>query len=353
MDLLAPSFRSVVDTDNGPGDTKDEQVNKVDAAMDWVRQHVLGRFRKYGFKVWEHRDDPAYETRIDDKLREARQGVGLLRRANEGERKPLLRVLLMAYGRIGRRRYELMLPLMPTAMGRDMKEALSAGNGMVDGGADEELQDETDQKTRAAARRPNAAEVNNGHWTAYVRDFSPQLRALLESQSRLPPPHLTRPPLRKLKPQVEELNSWFRPMPLSRVKNQTKEWYADVLYKAHPPLPLPEWQRLRALAVGTLKEGMRPRRTPIAPARRQSALELVVMYGKPNPRKAFGNKQAHQITPRYMRRLWAQVFAQCPVMEWEAEKARWKVTWGEQALGMAYTLELEEAVAEKAAATSG
>ncbi|KAK0249699.1 hypothetical protein LTR94_010297 [Friedmanniomyces endolithicus] len=301
-------------------------------ARKYLHQHVHTRFAKFGFKVWEHRDDPAYGPRIDDKLREARKAVGLLRRANEGERKALLRVLLLAYGRIGKRRYELMLPLMPAAMGKQMKEALVAGEGEVDGMEDAASRVGASQRVPPTTRKPSAAEVNKGAWTSYVKDFSPQLRALLESQIRMPPPHLTRPTLRKLKPQIEELNAWLRPMPISRVRNKTEEWYADVLYKAHPPLPPPEWQRLRGLAMGTQKELMRPRRTALA-STRESALDMLVMYGRPNPRKAFGNREAHQITPRFMRRLWAQVFAQCPVMDWDAVTSRWKVTWGEQALG--------------------
>ncbi|KAK0355003.1 hypothetical protein LTR02_003926 [Friedmanniomyces endolithicus] len=320
-------------------------------ARDWLHQHVRTRFAKYSFKVWEHRADPAYGPRIDDKLREARKAVGLLRRANEGERKALLRVLLLAYGRIGKRRYELMLPLMPTAMGEDLKEALMAGGGEVDSVEDGEPKVGAHKNT-PTTRRPSAAEVNKGQWTAYVKDFSPQLRALLESQVRMPPPHLTRPTLRKLKPQIEELNAWHRPMPISRVKNKTEEWYADVLYKAHPPLPPPEWQRLRGLAMGTQKELMRPRRTAIA-STRESALDMLVMYGRPNPRKAFGNREAHQITPRFMRRLWTQVFAQCPVMEWDTVTSRWEVTWGEQALGGDGVVQEDEMTERNTAATGG
>jgi len=53
------------------------------------------------------------------------------------------------------------------------------------------------------------------------------------------------------------------------------------------------------------------------------------MFGKPDTRKVFGNREAHQVTPRFMQRLWAQVFAQCPKMEWDPESKGWKVGWGE------------------------
>ena len=98
-------------------------------ARDWTKQYILHRFRKYGFKAWQHRDDSNFDERLQEKLREARAGLGLLRRANEGERKPLLKVLLMAYGRAGKRRHELMMPLMPTKMPKDLTEAVEEADG--------------------------------------------------------------------------------------------------------------------------------------------------------------------------------------------------------------------------------
>ncbi|KAK3627978.1 hypothetical protein LTR56_007928 [Elasticomyces elasticus] len=314
-------------------------------ARTWTHQHILSRFRKYTFKVWEHRDDPAYETHIRERLGDGRHSLGLLRRANEGERKPLLKVLLMAYGRVGKRRWELMVPLMPKAISSDLKTALKAG-----------VEAATDPKTDAALpnthpkppqQKSATPQVNAGQRTAYVPEFTPQLRALLESQIKIPPPHLTRPPLRRLTPKISPQNSWLRPLHPSRVKNQTKNWYADTLSKVHAPLPLHEWQRLRDLASGAQTERMRPRRTAVVEER--SALEMVVMYGKVGERKVFGNREGHAITKRFMRRIWGVVFGQCPVMEWSGDTGRWKVTWGQQALGSDHAL---PTVVDKEAATN-
>ncbi|KAK5729186.1 hypothetical protein LTR15_002328 [Elasticomyces elasticus] len=204
---------------------------------------------------------------------------------------------------------------------------------------------------------PTSPKINAGQRTPYVPPFNPQLRALLESQIKTPPPHLTRPSLRRLTPKIDALNSWLRPLHPSRVKNQTKEWYADTLSKVHAPLPLHEWERLRDLASGARTEGMRPRRTAVVEERRgalemvgegRSALEMVVMYGKVGERKVFGNRDAHAITPRFMRRLWGQVFTQCPLMEWSGDTARWK------ALGVGHGVQQHApAVERKEAATTG
>ncbi|KAK5109628.1 hypothetical protein LTR62_006865 [Meristemomyces frigidus] len=293
----------------------------------YMRKHVIARFESYRFKIWKHRDDANFQERMQAKVHEARSGIGLLRRANEGERKPLLKILLMAYGRIGKRRHELMLPLMPVATAREAETNTQSG---ADSGLQSPLNIDGMSTNVESKPGPSATEVNKGAWKAYAPDFTPQFRALLQSQIQTPPPHLTRPMLRRLSPRLEERNAWHRPMPLVRVKNQTKDWYADVLERAHPPLPKPEWQRLFELATGRRKETFVRRRPPVGLAQ-SSALSTIVQYGKPVERMVFGNRDAHQLTPRYMRRLWSQVFAQCPVMDWDSKKEQWTVKWGQQA----------------------
>ncbi|KAK4544486.1 hypothetical protein LTR36_004057 [Oleoguttula mirabilis] len=291
-----------------------------------MRQYVLQRFRSYSVKTPGQHNDPTFADRLNSKYAEARQAVGLLRRANEGERRPLLRVLFMAYGRTGKRRHELMLPLLSKAGQEELQglvrtERDGTGRGPASGVG---LED-------PPPRNPTAEGVNRGQWAPYAPGLTPQMRALLQSQIRNPPPNLTRPTLRRLQPRIEELNSWRQPMPRSRVKNQTKKWYADLLGKVHPPLPTDEWNRLRGLVTGAVPAGMVHRRKPLAKPG-PNALELLVKFGKPNIGAAPGNRDAHRITPRFMRRMWAQVFSQCPLMEWDAERQEWKVTWGQHAL---------------------
>ncbi|KAK4973064.1 hypothetical protein LTR42_006358 [Elasticomyces elasticus] len=232
----------------------------------------------------------------------------------------------------------------------ELKAALEANvEAVTDPETDETL---LNTQSKPPQQNPTSPKINAGQHTTYVPPFTPQLLTLLNSQLRTPPPHLTRPSLRRLTPKIDALNSWLRPLHLSRVKNQTKEWYADTLSKVHAPLPLHEWERLRDLASGARSESMRPRRMGL---RRMSArglaagsgvgegkgaLEMVVMYGKVGERKVFGNREGHAITKRFMRRLWGQVFTQCPVMEWNGTAGmtgKWKVTWGQQGLGVGHT----------------
>lgn len=308
-------------------------------ARDWTRQHVIQRFRTYGFKAWKHRDDPAFEERLRSKHREARQAVGQLRRANEGDRWALLKVLLMAYGRTGKRRHELMLPLLPVAGREEHQKLVKISEESIDGFDSTRSAQVEDADPPRAVRgsrptMPSAKDVNQGQWAPYAPELTPQLRALLQSQIRYPPlplPGLRRATLRRLHPRIDELNAWLQPMPQSRVKNQVKQWYADLLEKVHSPLPTQEWYRLRDLALGVSSERLIPRRKTRGQSGRD-ALELVVMYGKPNALRAFGNRDAHRITPRFMQRVWAQVFSQCPLMDWDVDKQQWKVVWGEHAL---------------------
>ncbi|KAI6921779.1 hypothetical protein KC355_g17136, partial [Hortaea werneckii] len=295
----------------------------------WVRQYAIGRFREDGFKAWQRREHPTHGGYVQRKLQTIQHGIRLLARANDGERRPLLKVLLMTYGRVGRRRRELLGPLL-SARPHQAVEVESMGETAHD----EERLDDTG-KTAAdtlstSTKPPGAREVNHGSWTYYVPDFTPQLQALLQSQLKHPPPHLTRPLLRRMAPRLEELNSWKRPMPLNRVKNQAKDWYASTLARVHPPLPTQEWYRLRDLASGAQSEPRVSRRKRVG--EKAAAGEETILFRLSEPPPTDSRRDAHAITPRYMKRMWATVFAQCPVMEWEGESEKWKVTWGEHAL---------------------
>ncbi|KAI7356553.1 hypothetical protein KC354_g10401 [Hortaea werneckii] len=289
----------------------------------------MGRFREDSFKIWQRREHPTHGEYVQRKLQTIQHGIRLLARANDGERRPLLKVLLMTYGRVGRKRRELLGPLISARPYQALEEESTSKT------AHDEVTFNDTGKTAADTRStstkpPGAREVNQGSWTYYVPDFTPQLQALLQSQLKHPPPHLTRPLLRRMAPRLEELNSWKRPMPLNRVKNQTKDWYASTLARVHPPLPTQEWYRLRDLASGVQSEPRVSRRKRVG--ENAPAGEETLLFRLSELPSTDRSRDAHAITPRYMRRMWATVFAQCPVMEWEGVSEKWKVTWGEHAL---------------------
>lgn len=264
------------------------------------------------------------------KEREARLAINLLKRANEGEPKPLLKVLNMAYGRVGKRRHELMAPLLI----RPAEEDSSAATGSPD---DRLVYDQFGENTlQHSSEEESGKEKSPSSETKAI--LPPALYQLLESQRLVDPPSKTRPNPRRLRPEIPALNSKMRPMPASRVKNLTKKWYADLLDRVLPPLPADEWYQLRDLAHGhgISKQPQRrkaPQDMKSIALRDDNALDMVIMGGSRRvDKRVFGNHDAHTITRRYMQRMYAIVFRQCPVMEFDTETNKWCVTWGKYAL---------------------
>lgn len=358
-----------------------------DHVRRWVKQHVLSSF----YANTTVKD----EGRLLKKFGDGRQNLSLLRRAAEGDSKALLRVLMMAYGRIGKRRRELLAPLL----GRERAEAEDKGwNGVVMdlvlGRGESRVLEGTglEQAERVstpliASPPPNStmpapkppkptdsaflghdlssamraqqpayptklpfldpgspapkpkisAQEPEAKPTRYKFEPEPlpdKLSALLNSQIQHAPPTLTRINPRRINPVIPEENAWLRPMPINRVKNMHKKHYALLLSRALPPLPSDEWQRLRDLASGVL-------RVEVPRARRKRAgasglwdekgkLETVLRHGKV-PVGVLEKEREVVMTARKTRRLYAQVFSQCPVMHCD-EKKGWKVRWGEEAL---------------------
>lgn len=253
------------------------------AARVYFQSHVTSRFREY----WPQKagDYRQYKTpsvsRQKDLLKQARKGLNLLLRANAGYSSALEKVLAHTYGRAGKRRHELMrfvrAPDIPESHEDVIKMAAASAEG-----------------------------VRQGTF------LTNRMKALVNAQKTQKASVLSRPPVRHLAPKIQPTNSWGRPMPKRRVRNMEKEWFANLLDRVLPPLPLQEWEHLRNLAHGKVA-WTRP------PPRRGNLLPVLPEDGSSHP---------HQITPRYMRRLWAKIFVQCPVMSWDGSKSKWIVNWG-------------------------
>ncbi|KAK4630876.1 hypothetical protein CLAFUW4_02424 [Fulvia fulva] len=335
------------------------------AAKQYLSQHILSVFKRYDRSEWKGRVFPDVQARLQDKAREGRQALNRLRRANDGELKPLLRVLCLTYGRIGKRRHEFLGPMMPrdavAEPAEHESEYMARDNGQDDahaadifadderhladvfqvlktprtGGADIALDAPDTPKALLHDRNGRMPQPTTVAGTqVYLQKLTPALHALAKSQMRISPATMTRPNPRHLKPDIAELNTAMRPMPKSRVKNMTNKWFANTLRRLLPPLPTQEWLRLQELADGKGIEeqlAQRRQRPKSPPADQPSALERVLMRGTfdvPNPT----TRDVHRVTPRYMRRLYAAVFGQCPRMDWDAKNERWDVTWGSQVL---------------------
>ncbi|KAF2722911.1 hypothetical protein K431DRAFT_302169 [Polychaeton citri CBS 116435] len=285
------------------------------------------------------RDPSRGVKRLRDKVREARDGFLHLQQANQGDKDRLLKCLLTAYGRIGKKRRQLMAKLTK-------EEALCESENLTN------LFDDLVEKTmKPQARQQYLAQVES-RIKGLSRDgldkaryeveidlrlklLPARLRALARSQMTVNPPRVKGP--RRLTPLIPEYNSWMKKMPENRIKNQIKKWYAGFLDRIQPPLPDDEWKDLLSKALGNYRD-----RTAIPPRRGQpssnttapTALSMVASHGKV-PMRYFGNANARVINSRFMRRLYTEVLWQCPKIDWDEAENQWRVTWGYMAYNRA------------------
>src|SRR3954447_19308555 len=81
-------------------------------AREYIHRHILRRFRDYYQNpLYEGHVEPPHNKRLKSVRENARRALSLLIRANMGQYESLQRVLFLAYGRIGRRRHELLSEL--------------------------------------------------------------------------------------------------------------------------------------------------------------------------------------------------------------------------------------------------
>lgn len=302
-------------------------------ARQWVKQHTLSSFRAYGPGSSRVQAGRVPEERILKKLRDGRRALSKLQLANGGHIPSLQKILMHAYGRTGKRRMELMRPLLRGSEDGDIEASHGSENTLVERETrnDPRLEDmEGDEEDTALAPDGTSS-------TDYSHDLPQQLLSLLQSQMQHGPPTLTRSNPRKLKPTIPELNTWLRPMPQKRVKNMQKQHYAKLLDQVLPPLPQAEWDRLKDLATErTSSEPHKPKSSKAGSLGQNmhsamGALDVAVRYGKP-PLRLKRREPRPAINRRTMRRMYAKVFSQCPLMQYDETRREWNVTWGEQLL---------------------
>ncbi|KAL9114502.1 MAG: hypothetical protein Q9227_001583 [Pyrenula ochraceoflavens] len=268
-------------------------------ARTYIHNHALAGYRK--------NKDSLTLGRRTQLLRTGRKSLSILRRANEGYIKPLDKVLLTTYGRIGKRRRQLMSKLM-TPQSQEDAAAVSTL--------------EPTPKYQKGWKPPQVI-------TDLIRSQntrSDHLRAVVKARASRNLPDA---------PKIPSKNIWGRPMPLRRVRNITQKWYATVTDSLFPPLPDHEWHALRALAVGkSFWPGVIPRRKMVpsstAPENPQVLDANTLLDGPPKGEtfEKFVDGRPHTITAKFMRKRWAVIFQHSPLMWWDEEKGRWKFKWG-------------------------
>ena len=282
------------------------------ASRVYIKQLALARYRRYHGE--DHGEDHTSQ-RSSQMLHRAKRQLNVLRRANEGYLAPNLKVLMLTYGRSGRRKRELL-----DFEGETEQQLPHRGINFLK--ALHHLHPSNEHMIPVATAKHHTLLNSQMHNVNRVVKVSKVLRRLI--------------------PDVPELNNWKRPMPQKRLVNFARAHWKMLMDKTLPPLPHAEWERLKRLSIG--EETPQHLHSSPAPrdSRRNSRIDLhVILSSQDDYSRAMhqakventgGRSKPHVLNARFMRRLWAQVFAICPKMDWDAQRKVWRVEWGIQAL---------------------
>ncbi|KAJ5649987.1 uncharacterized protein N7484_003710 [Penicillium longicatenatum] len=262
-------------------------------ARTYMHGYILDRYRR------------AFQSKQPEAklIHTAKKELSRLQRANQGYPRPLDRVMMMSYGRIGKRRHELLAELMNPDVPTDtnaLRELVTKAPNFTDGW-------EPPQIILSLIK----SQMNNGVVTS----------------SRI------RPQLKGVEPPVPEKNSWGRPLGESRKANIRHKWYFDTLFCLLPPLPDKELKVLDGLIAGTVLWKPRKRKQVEEAQPPQDNLLLDLLADGPQKGPTFRPYllgRPHQITPRFMARQWRRISALVPRKFWNEKSAKpmkWIFHW--------------------------
>jgi hypothetical protein len=305
------------------------------AAREYVHGHVVHRFRsvsdkiKYRMKQGQPCEDLIRRYHSPKHIGAARKASRQLERAGLGSMEDLKKVLLLTYGRTGKRRRELMAKLI-----RPEESTLPQDQGAL-----EQL-----------IHQPRGAEPPR---------FSPtsKIMALVKSQQSNQPLEVAKAVIRHLAPRIPKENTWGRPVPLKLRASIERRHLASVLDRILPPLPEHEWNRLRDLSTGAIPVENPPLRRSNAGRRpvagdendakvlkyftapvnehasdfddvRVDAEQGATCWATPFRDVEIPRSSHHTFTPRYMRRLYASIWNMTPTMSQDPDTKKWVTKWG-------------------------
>ncbi|KAI1911951.1 hypothetical protein LOZ58_006634 [Ophidiomyces ophidiicola] len=255
-------------------------------ATEYMRRYIRSGFRESASAGRGHRLKPIEEFH---RHRRFRKLLSLLHRANEGYLRPLERVLLLSYGRLGKRRRELMSPLIPPSTQKqtfdDDWEAPSALLALV----------------KDQCRHRQIVELK----------FKRNIKAF--------------------EPPIPKENAWGRPTPVKRRANIRRKWYQLLINSVFPVLPDQEWKTLQGLASGREPWTLPKRRKAPKDLQPKSLLspEFIVFGPPKGPTFApYQKGRPHYITRKLMANLWKTVCTLTPTMAWNETKCAWSIKWG-------------------------
>jgi hypothetical protein len=299
-------------------------------ARPYVDSQIKRRFQ-------EHRrsnDDEFTKRRV----RQAHRDLRYLRAANAGDAVRMRRLMLMAFGRLGRRRRELVAELV--------HRELPANT--------EELERYADETSAIASAHRELDWLDRWDLDKLCTFARSQVQASLNNPPRS---HIT---YSQTVPEriIPAENSWGRPLTPKLARTKLKKMWKQVAEKCLPPLPKEEWERLGRIANGEEPGSgwLPPPRRPVAHSADGSTEEVVRTWDwcsyatrpvsvvdKPSNRR---NKllsgavddntptgdptpiNGQRYTPRSWRRLFANVWQLTSTMEKKPDGQRWNITWG-------------------------
>ncbi|GFG24794.1 hypothetical protein IFM61606_04714 [Aspergillus udagawae] len=270
-------------------------------ARSYMHDYVVRRFRRYSDRSQSKLQDDIRRQHLLRKT--ATQKLSLLKRANEGYSRPLEKVLRLSYGRNGKKRRDLLgvfiVPEVPP-------DALAV-EGILKG--------------------PSMFEDDWKPPTIVLDLLKSQLRNGVISQ-------LTdRSVVKTLEPPIPKENSWGKPVAKSRQRNIRKKWYYAVLDSLLPPLPDAELDTLRDLISGRIPWTPPKRRKAVGvplDSPRQTSLDVAFLTEGPKKGPTFRdfvNGRPHQITRRFMQRLWRRIYCMVPRLEWDEKNQKHYFKW--------------------------
>ncbi|OXV07846.1 hypothetical protein Egran_04389 [Elaphomyces granulatus] len=268
-------------------------------ARKYMHEHIIHRYRNYT-------DPKAAENlgivRLIYLRRVAHHMLSVLKRANEGYLKPLEKVMFLSYGRIGKRRHQLLEDLL-------MQDIPPSTDGLME-----------------MVMGPPMFEDGWGPPSILMDLLKSQHSNEFVMRSGV------RQQVKTFAPKIPAENSWGRPLAPCRRRNIRKRWYRAALDSILPPLPEADTNILHGLLSGT--EPWSPKRRRKAPYQSEpQAPMLTAQFLAEGPQKGhtfekYRRGRPHKITHRLMKRLWWRIYHLVPRMKKDLGKNKQFYEWG-------------------------
>lgn len=323
------------------------------SARPYFRRYIVSRFKayqpkqnasptsqiqavdRYRHQSFRRRKLAVINERTRPLLKKGRKGLNLLRRANSGETSCLLKVLYLTYGRIGRRKYALLDHLLRPDC--SLIGEMVSSPPELPGQAPLQQLYHSDKRYLQYFAAPEPK--SKTRYTINISDHYSRFRTVVKSQYAK---GISMGRQMKNSELVTPINNvWERPMPIKRARNTVRKWYAETLTRLMPPLPNQEWDAIKAMATGEKKISLVRRRTRLgtSPAASPAVddqehalriLEAGLAMDRPSQAdRPVGMHRPHNMTQRFMRRLYAKLLALSCKLEHDDERKQWKAIWGE------------------------